>query len=114
MAMGFRPLVFLAAIAGAALGQDPAPRRTSFQGAVNASVERGVTWLRAQQQKDGHWKDGHSPTYPTGVTALCALALLRSDVSPDDPAISKALEALKYLPIDKTYSTGLLLMVLEA
>jgi Prenyltransferase and squalene oxidase repeat len=112
--MAMRLLALVILLIAPVFGQDPAPRRTSFQGAVNASVERGVAWLRAQQQKDGHWKDGHSATYPTGVTALCALALLRSDVAPDDPAISKALEALKYLPIDKTYSTGLLLMVLEA
>ena len=49
-----------------------------------------------------------------GVTALATLALLRSDVPPENPSIVKALGALKYLPIDKTYSTGLLLMVLDA
>ena len=44
----------------------PAPRRTSFQAAVNASVERGVTWLRAKQQKDGNWKHGQSAALSHG------------------------------------------------
>jgi hypothetical protein len=109
----------LLALAVAAAAQDPAPpapppRRTSFQAAVNAAVERGVAWLEAKQGPDGNWKDGPSAEYPMGVTALATLALLRSDVAPEHPAVLKALAALKSLPIDRTYSTGLLLQVLDA
>jgi hypothetical protein len=107
-------LWLLAAVAPAQEKDPPAQRRTSFQAAVNGSVERGVAWLRSRQQKDGHWNDAQSKAFPAGVTALAALALLRSDVPAEDQAIQQAIEALRYLPIEKTYSTGLLLMVLEA
>src|SRR6267142_2817940 len=87
-----RHLSVFAMLAMLAAAQDPAPpepapRRTSFQAAVNGSVERAVSWLRAQQQKDGNWNDGQSKVYPMGVTALATLALLRSDVPPEDQAI---------------------------
>ncbi len=119
MSRKWHPLVaaLLAASATWACGQvapAPAAPRVSLQAAVNASVEKGVQWLRAQQGPDGHWHHGHFDTNPMGVTALCALALVRSDVKPDDPAILRSLDALTYKAFEKTYDTGLLLMLLEA
>jgi hypothetical protein len=110
-------IVVLIGACCAAFGQEPgppAPPRTSFQGAVNAAVDRGVAWLRSEQQKDGAWKHGHDHDFPLGTTALCTLALLKSDVPSTDAAIQRALERLEDMPLERTYSTGVLLMVLEA
>jgi hypothetical protein len=40
-----------------------------------AAVHKGLTWLAAQQQKDGHW-EGNNGQYPVPITALSGLTLL--------------------------------------
>ncbi|MFL5330933.1 MAG: hypothetical protein ACJ8C4_18720 [Gemmataceae bacterium] len=52
-------------------------------------IKRGVAALRSRQKPDGSWG-----IYGPGSTALAALALLESDVSPNDDAI---VAAAKYL-----------------
>lgn len=42
---------------------------------VKPAVARGLRWLAAQQQADGHWS-GANDTYPTVITGYCGLALL--------------------------------------
>ena len=79
---------------------------------VRQSIERGVAYLKSQQNKtQGSWVD--QPGYPGGVSALCTLALLNCGVPLDDPAIQKALEYVRQpkAPL-RTYSVSLQTMVL--
>ncbi len=86
-----------------------------------AAIEKGVEWLKKQQAADGTWtfdKDkplGVGLQMKPGCTALCALALLKSGVKPDDPVIDKAFDYLCGLKgPDYVYSAGCILLALEA
>lgn len=57
---------------------------------VDKSVERGLTWLARQQQRDGSF-----PTVPygqPGVTGLCTLAFLAHGHTPDSEPFGKVVE----------------------
>ena len=62
---------------------------TSRAEQVARAIDRGVAYLKRQQNADGTWPD--QPAYTGGVTALCTLALLNAGVPPDDEAMQKAL-----------------------
>jgi hypothetical protein len=81
---------------------------------INDAVEKGVAWLRGRQKTDGSFRGYHEGGYPTGVAALALLSLLKSGVGPNDPAIQKGVAYLSYKSFEKTYSTGLTLMVIDA
>lgn len=85
-----------------------------FRKRVNESIDRGVMWLRAQQQPDGAWASPHNKGYPMGPSALALLTLLKGGVLPKAPVICRAFQYLRRLPLKKTYSVGLLLMALDA
>lgn len=76
---------------------------------LNKAILDGVAYLRAEQQDDGHWPDPVG--YPGGITSLCTLALLRSGVKADDPAVTSALAYLRKIKPQRTYSTSLQTMV---
>ena len=53
---------------------------------VRQSIERAVTYLKAQQnQRTGGWVEYSEQ--PGGLTALITLALINAGVEADDPAI---------------------------
>lgn len=79
---------------------------------VRNAIERGVEYLKREQSPRGTWIE--HPGHPGGVTALCTLALLESGVPPEDPAIQKALDALRKIKPRQTYVTALQTMVLCA
>src|SRR5262249_40997695 len=55
-------------------------------------TERGIAFLRPRQDAKGGWSTQREP----GITALVVTALLRSgQVTPDDPAITRALTYLE-------------------
>ncbi len=56
-----------------------------------SSRARAIEFLISAQQADGTWTTANSP----GITGLVTAALLRSGVSPDEPALVKALDFLK-------------------
>ncbi len=106
------PLLFLFAWPATAVGQ-------TWQEEVNAVIDRGVERLVRLQKEDGSftlaWPDyGYRREYPMGPTSLIVYALVKSGLPPDDPAIRKAVEYLRYLPFKKVYSVGLLIMALDA
>ena len=76
---------------------------------VRAAIQKGVRFLKSQQDPDGSWKDWTG--YEGGVTALCTLALLNSGVDKEDPSIRKALESLRRIPLARTYVVALQTMV---
>ncbi len=95
-----------------ALAQQPQrPKERAIDAAqVLAAIDRGVAYLKREQSPRGNW--GEFLGYDGGVTALCTLALLNSGVPLDDPAVGKAVDYLRGLQLDKTYTVSLQTMVL--
>ena len=85
-----------------------------FRRRVNESIDRGVKWLRGQQQADGSWTCVHNKGFPMGPTALSVLTLLKGGVPAKHPSVRAAFKYLRLLPMKKTYSVGILLMALDA
>jgi hypothetical protein len=79
---------------------------------VLSAIDHGVGFLKREQQPRGNWSE--FPGYDGGVTALCTLALLSSGVPADDPTVKLALNYLRGLELDKTYTVSLQTMVLCA
>ncbi len=79
---------------------------------VIESIDRGVAYLKRDQQPRGRW--GELPGYEGGVTALCTLALINSGVPVDDPVVQQGIKYLRSLEPDKTYTVSLQTMVLCA
>lgn len=84
-----------------------------LQPEINSAIDDGVAFLLERQLADGSW-DHLSEVYPNGATALCVLALMKSGLSPDHPAVSAALKTLVAQRPRETYSAGVQLMALEA
>jgi hypothetical protein len=95
---------------------------------IDQAIDKGVDWLKKQQQPAGDFGESKGPTYQgggnayhnkPGITAFSLLALLKSDVPHNDPVISKGLAYLQEY-VDKkgnvisNYDRGAILMALEA
>jgi hypothetical protein len=82
-------------------------------GQVLSAIEKGIAYLKRQQGPRGNWPEVliHNPS---GITALCTLALLNAGVEVDDPAMRKALTYLRGQQLDRTYTVALRAMVLCA
>ncbi len=52
------------------------------------TIDRGIAYLRSTQNEDGSW----SPAAGPAITAMAMQAMLDHGVSPDDPAVRKALD----------------------
>jgi len=97
----------------------PEPRRSKaslarshqLQTKINVAIDRGIDWLKRAQHRDGSWR-GHQPKHRNGLTALCAYALVKSGVEKDDHTVQRAVNWLRQVPCDDTYSAGCLLMLL--
>jgi hypothetical protein len=76
------------------------------------AIDRGVAYLKREQLPRGNWNE--MAGYDGGVTALCTLALLNAGVPVDDPTIVEALDYLRKLEPDKTYTVSLQTMALAA
>lgn len=94
-----------------ALAQKPADRPIDASQVLSA-IERGVAYLKREQQRRGDW--GELPGYEGGVAALVTLALLNSGVPADDPVVRRSLNYLRSLEPEKTYTVALQTMVLCA
>jgi hypothetical protein len=101
-------MVVILAVACLHLGQSAA--RSEDKAAVNRAVERGVAHLRKLQKDDGTW-----PHDQIGATALAGLTLIECGVSDEDPAIRKALDAVrKACPgMTHTYSLACSILFLD-
>src|ERR1700730_4776612 len=83
------------------------------EAAVQRALARGVEYLKQNQNKEGLWARQAGGT--VGATALAGLALLECGVSADDPAIQKAVAALRdgSIPLTDTYSISLCIMFFD-
>lgn len=77
---------------------------------VDASITRGVNFLKTNQKADGTWSDSD-----IGPTALASLALLESGLTQDDPSLAKAIAALRKSAqtTTHTYSISLCLIFFD-
>ncbi|MEN1679128.1 MAG: DUF4159 domain-containing protein [Planctomycetota bacterium] len=78
--------------------------------AVLGAIDRGVSFLKSEQQPNGRWND--AATLDGGATGLATLALLNCGLDAKDPSIAKALEALAKLSLNHTYTVALQTMAL--
>jgi hypothetical protein len=80
---------------------------------VRKAIAGGVQFLRDQESGNGHWEtiSGISQRWQGGCTALVLLALLNSDVKPDDPVIERGLKFLRTVEPKDTYVVALQTMV---
>jgi hypothetical protein len=92
----------------ACCGQFLAPREISAAD-VEQSIERGIKYIKEQQQADGTWPD--RPGYAGGLTPLCTLALLNAGCDVEDDAVKRALTYLRGFRSNATYTTSLQTMV---
>ncbi|HEX7448401.1 MAG TPA: M56 family metallopeptidase [Pirellulales bacterium] len=93
-------------------GDPEAPDRrqpTEDTARIRRAIDRGVAYLKAQQNDDGSWKD--PPGFVGGITAICTLALLESGAVPADDAVQRALAYLRTLKPQTTYAASLATMV---
>jgi Domain of unknown function (DUF4159) len=81
---------------------------------VRSAIDRGVNYLRRQEQGRGHWELGGALALdkPGGATVLAMLALLNSGVPADDAMIKRGLEYVRAIELRYTYVIGLQTMVL--
>jgi hypothetical protein len=102
-------LTAIAALPPRAIAQQPA-EITAEQ--VQNAIRQGCDYLLNSQNARGQWDE--MPTYESGVTSLCTLALLNSGIEPTHPKVQKALDYLRGQKLDKTYTVSLQTMALCA
>jgi hypothetical protein len=114
MARPSLPLLLVASLLGSSL-QLPAARAQApdrlpaTAETVASAIDRGIQFLKRQQQDDGTWPE--QALYGGGLTPLCTLALLTAGVPVDDPTIVRALDYLRKFKANATYTTSLQTMV---
>jgi hypothetical protein len=76
---------------------------------VQAAVQKGLAWLKAQQRQDGSWL---MQRWPEGETAMAGLVLLETGATADDPAVKKAANFLRSSVSRLTHTYSLTLAIL--
>lgn len=101
------PLLFIIGVCHShAVGQS----EPLTDGEVSLAIEKAVTWLKKQQNDDGHWDQGSYSSGDRGWggdTALVCLALLYADESPNSEYLSRALDWLSRQELSGTYAVAL-------
>ena len=84
--------------------------RAAEKEAINKAIDRGVVALKQLQGRDGTW-----PYPEIGATALAGLTLLECKVPAGDPAVEKAVAAVRQasLTLTHTYSISLAILFLD-
>jgi hypothetical protein len=91
----------------------PLPLSKEEQAKVDEAIDKGITFLKKMQSKNGSWTPYRQ--HPIGSTALPALALLEAGVPADDPAVQKAARWLRprLTKLDETYDLSLALLFFD-
>src|SRR5262249_26217317 len=83
---------------------DPKPAEEPLADKVKKAIERGVEFLRNQEEGRGDLeKNTVSRLFTGGWTALGALALLNAGVPPDDAMMERLLKYLRTVEPTQTY-----------
>jgi hypothetical protein len=85
--------------------QEAAAAKGIDSAAVQDAIDRGIAYLRANQNAAGGWKEYSGQT--GGLSALCTLALLTAGVPANDPQLVRAIAYLRKLDPEETYSVAL-------
>ncbi len=101
-------VMFVVLLAVAALAR-PAAAATEEQ--IESARLKGIEFIKAQQSQDGSWD---YPSYTTGVTALCTLALIENGVPLNDTVVDKGYRYVKkqVSEVDNTYEVALSVLLL--
>jgi hypothetical protein len=86
-------------------------RAEDRQARVQASIEKGIAYLRTLQESDGSFKPYQE--WRIGSTALAILALVSSGISRDDKQVKRALDWLFHQEPEKTYERAAALMAID-
>ncbi|MFC1588121.1 hypothetical protein ACFL54_07415, partial [Planctomycetota bacterium] len=82
---------------------------------IDNTVRELVDVLVKNQDTDGYIGDNsYRQGHPMGACALSLLALLKAGVAKESKVVQKAMAYLRGLPMQATYSVGLLCMAIEA
>lgn len=86
---------------------------------LQISVDKGIEYLKSQQQADGQWVRGNGPfqlniPMNEGTTALVLFTLLKCGVKPNDPAIVKGFDFVRKAGFNHVYAVACLCMALDA
>lgn len=110
------------------LVQDPESMNpVELEKAIDKAITDGAEWLKKQQKEDGSFGDSSGPTYGgggnayhnrPGIAALSLMALLKSEIPPNDPVITKGFNFIyKYTSntgnMISNYDMGVILMAIE-
>jgi hypothetical protein len=109
LALALGLVLAVAAVARA----EPQPLSKEEQAKVDEAIDKGITFLKKMQSKNGSWTPYRQ--HPIGSTALPALALLEAGVPADDPAVQKAARWLRprLTKLDETYDLSLALLFFD-
>lgn len=80
---------------------------------VQDAIDEGVLKLKLIQRATGHWGNPEHQQ-ALGHTALPLLTLLKAGVPADDPQVVLALKAVRKMKLDRVYSVGIYMMVIQA
>lgn len=97
-----------------ALATQPARAGGPTDDEVKSAIERGISFLRDQQEPGGSWSYTFNHDHRLGITALAGLALLENGVERDDPAIHEAQAVVRELApaSNQTYDIALAILFL--
>ncbi len=108
----------LVAAAGLLSGTPVWGQDAAFQREINEAIDRGVAYLRTQQDKHGRWpyKGIVDKNYrEVGATALAAWTLLECGAKTDDQQVQKAAKVLREdcIPINFTYAMSVAILFFD-
>ena len=92
-------------------------RAAASEADITKAVERGITYVKTRQRKDGSWDGGG---HDAGVTALAVYALINAKCPPADPAVASGVQSIlkTSVPTDPkhatTYSLSMTALALSA
>ena len=81
---------------------------------VTRAVDRGVAYLRAQENADGSFRGEFAKQFPVGQTALALCALAKSQVDAAEPKMRAASDFVRGRPLATTYETAVSILALDA
>ena len=104
--MNQRNWILLIALGVVYLSSWPAPAAEKRNPKIQQAIDRGVAFLRSQQDQNGVWLYPAANGGNVGATALVGLTLLECGVPADDPAVQQAAKYIRKnaASLDYTYA----------